>query len=106
MLLRWGAAVATAVCFVGCSCTDDGSVASSSGGAAGASGRAGKGVTVIAGLPLGPAALEALARELKARCGAGGKARPDGAIEIQGEHRDLLVAELTKRGYAAKRAGG
>jgi translation initiation factor 1 len=69
-------------------------------------GRAGKGVTVIAGLPLGPAALEALARELKARCGAGGKARPDGAIEIQGEHRDLLVAELTKRGYAAKRAGG
>ena len=69
-------------------------------------GRGGKGVTVITGLPLGPAALEALAKELKARCGAGGKARPDGAIEIQGEHRDLLVAELAKRGYAAKRAGG
>lgn len=69
-------------------------------------GRGGKGVSVITGLPLGPAALEALAKELKARCGAGGKARPDGAIEIQGEHRDLLVAELAKRGYAAKRAGG
>ncbi|MFO1377994.1 MAG: stress response translation initiation inhibitor YciH [Steroidobacteraceae bacterium] len=69
-------------------------------------GRGGKGVTVITGLPLGPAALEALAKELKARCGAGGKARPDGAIEIQGEHRDLLVAELARRGYAAKRAGG
>lgn len=69
-------------------------------------GRGGKGVTVITGLPLGPAALEALAKELKARCGAGGKARPDGAIEIQGEHRDLLVTELAKRGYTAKRAGG
>lgn len=69
-------------------------------------GRGGKNVTVITGLPLGPAALEALAKELKARCGAGGKARPDGAIEIQGEHRDLLVAELARRGYAAKRAGG
>ncbi len=69
-------------------------------------GRGGKGVSVITGLPLGPAALETLAKELKARCGAGGRARPDGAIEIQGEHRDLLVAELAKRGYAAKRAGG
>jgi translation initiation factor 1 len=69
-------------------------------------GRGGKGVTVITGLPLGPVALEALAKELKARCGAGGKARPDGVIEIQGEHRDLLIAELTKRGYSAKRAGG
>ena len=69
-------------------------------------GRGGKGVTVITGLPLGPAALEALAKELKARCGAGGKARPDGAIEIQGEHRDLLVAELEKLGYTVKRSGG
>ncbi len=69
-------------------------------------GRGGKGVTVITGLPLGPVALEALAQELKARCGAGGRARADGVIEIQGEHRDLLVVELTKRGYSAKRAGG
>jgi translation initiation factor 1 len=30
----------------------------------------------------------------------------EGVIEIQGEHRDTLVAELTRRGYAAKRAGG
>jgi len=27
-------------------------------------------------------------------------------IEIQGEHRDLLVAELTRLGYTVKRAGG
>jgi translation initiation factor 1 (eIF-1/SUI1) len=27
-------------------------------------------------------------------------------IEIQGEHRDRLVAELARLGYEAKRAGG
>jgi translation initiation factor 1 len=68
-------------------------------------GRAGKGVTVITGLPLGGEALEALAGELKRRCGSGGTVR-EGVIEIQGEHRDTLVAELTRRGYTAKRAGG
>jgi translation initiation factor 1 len=68
-------------------------------------GRGGKGVTVISGLGLAPAALEALARELKQRCGSGGRA-VDGRIEIQGEHRDTLVAELGRRGIVAKRAGG
>ncbi len=68
-------------------------------------GRGGKGVSVIRGLPLPPAALEELATRLKRLCGAGGGVR-DGAIEIQGEHRDRLVAELLKLGYEAKRAGG
>jgi translation initiation factor 1 len=68
-------------------------------------GRGGKGVSVIRGLPLGPDALEELATRLKRLCGAGGAVR-DGAIEIQGEHRERLVAELAKLGYAAKRAGG
>jgi translation initiation factor 1 len=68
-------------------------------------GRAGKGVTVIRGLPLEKQALEELAARLKRLCGAGGAVR-DGAIEIQGEHRDRLVAELTRLGYPAKRAGG
>ena len=68
-------------------------------------GRAGKGVTVITGLPLGPDALAALAAELKRLCGSGGTVR-DGAIEIQGEHRDRLVAELSRRGFAALRSGG
>lgn len=68
-------------------------------------GRAGKGVTVITGLPLALAQLEQLAGELKRRCGSGGTVR-DGVIEIQGEHRDLLVQELTKRGFAARRSGG
>lgn len=68
-------------------------------------GRAGKAVTVISGLTLGPDALEALAAELKRRCGSGGTVR-DGAIEIQGEHRDRLVRELIQRGFAARRSGG
>jgi translation initiation factor 1 len=68
-------------------------------------GRGGKGVTVVTGLPLAPEDLEKLARELKQRCGSGGTVR-DGTVEIQGEHRDTLVAELAKRGYSVKRSGG
>jgi len=68
-------------------------------------GRAGKGVTLITGLPVGADALAALASELKRLCGSGGTVR-ERTIEIQGEHRDRLVAELKRRGYAAKRAGG
>lgn len=68
-------------------------------------GRAGKAVSVISGLPLAPEALEALAKELKRHCGSGGTVR-NGSIEIQGEHRDRLVEELVRRGFAAKRAGG
>jgi len=68
-------------------------------------GRGGKGVSVISGLPLAAADLEALASRLKRLCGAGGAVR-DGVIEIQGEHRDRLVAQLRKLGYDARRAGG
>lgn len=68
-------------------------------------GRAGKAVSVITGLPLDAAQLAQLATELKRRCGSGGSVR-DGTIEIQGDHRDLLVAELVRRGFAARRAGG
>lgn len=68
-------------------------------------GRAGKGVTVITGLPLAAPQLEELARQLKRRCGSGGTVR-GGTIEIQGDHRDTLVAELVSLGFAAKRSGG
>lgn len=67
--------------------------------------RAGKAVTVITGLSLGPVELETLARELKRHCGSGGTVK-DGAIEIQGEHRDAVVAQLAMRGFAVKRSGG
>ncbi len=68
-------------------------------------GRGGKTVTCISGVPLADDALSALASELKRRCGTGGTAK-DGVIEIQGDHRDLLVAVLEQRGYTVKRAGG
>lgn len=68
-------------------------------------GRGGKTVTAIAGLPLAEEALQNLAGELKRRCGCGGTIK-DGKIEIQGDHADLLLAELQKRGYTVKRAGG
>ena len=68
-------------------------------------GRKGAGVTVITGLPLGGDDLASLATALKKKCGSGGTAR-DGRIEIQGDHRDLLVTELGQRGYRVKRAGG
>ncbi len=68
-------------------------------------GRKGKGVTVITGVPLAEDALDELATRLKKRCGSGGTVH-EGVIEIQGDHRDTLVAELTKLGYTVKRAGG
>ena len=68
-------------------------------------GRKGKGVTVVTGLPLDDFELKELAKKLKASVGAGGKVR-DGCIEIQGEHRDKVVAVLKDLGYDAKKSGG
>jgi translation initiation factor 1 len=68
-------------------------------------GRKGKGVSVITGLGLPANELQALATELKKKCGSGG-AVVEGRIEIQGDHRDRLVEELTRRGFKAKKAGG
>ena len=68
-------------------------------------GRKGKGVTILTGLPVSGGELEALARELKALCGAGGTMR-DGVVEIQGDHRDRLVRALEERGWRVKRSGG
>ena len=68
-------------------------------------GRKGKGVTVVTGVPLAGEALEDLATRLKKRCGSGGTVH-DGVIEIQGDHRDTLVAELARLGYTVKRSGG
>lgn len=68
-------------------------------------GRGGKVVTLVSGIPLVGPELKTLAKELKKKCGVGG-ALKDGVIEIQGEQRDLLVAELTKRGFTVKKSGG
>lgn len=68
-------------------------------------GRKGAGVSIVTGLPLTATQLASLATTLKKRCGSGGTVK-EGRIEIQGDHRDLLVTELGKLGYAVKRAGG
>jgi translation initiation factor 1 len=68
-------------------------------------GRAGKGVTTVSGLPLSLSDIESLATKLKKRCGSGGTVR-EGVIEIQGDHRDAIVAELIKLGWPAKKSGG
>lgn len=68
-------------------------------------GRRGKGVTVISGVPLGAAALAQLGKQLKAACGSGGTVK-DGVIEVQGDHREAVMAALQKQGFRVKRAGG
>jgi translation initiation factor 1 len=68
-------------------------------------GRKGKGVTVIRGVPLAGDELAALASRLKQCCGSGGTVEA-GVIEIQGDHRDLLLLELGRLGYTVRRAGG
>jgi translation initiation factor 1 len=68
-------------------------------------GRKGKGVTLVTGVPLDDAGIKALAKRLKQQCGTGGTVK-DGVIEIQGDHRDLLVGELKKLGWTVKLAGG
>ncbi|MBX3400806.1 MAG: translation initiation factor [Gemmataceae bacterium] len=68
-------------------------------------GRRGKGVTVAWELGLKETELQELAAKLKAKCGTGGTAK-DGRIEIQGDHRDRVAAELEALGWKVKRAGG
>lgn len=68
-------------------------------------GRGGKTVTTVSGVPLAEDALKELASALKRRCGTGG-ALKDGVIEIQGDHVELLLEELAKRGFKAKKSGG
>lgn len=68
-------------------------------------GRKGKGVSLIAGIPLVGDELKALAKKLKQFCGTGGTVK-NGIIEIQGDHRDRLISELHKLGYQVKKSGG
>jgi translation initiation factor 1 len=67
------------------------------------SGRRGKTVTVVRGIP--GRDLAAVASDLKRRCGSGGSAK-DGVVEIQGDHREKIAARLETQGYRVKLAGG
>lgn len=68
-------------------------------------GRKGSGVTLITGLPLAEPELAALAKQLKQRCGSGGTVK-NGVVEVQGDHREVVLAELIRLGFQAKKAGG
>ena len=67
-------------------------------------GRRGKGVTTVFDVLLDENGLKELAALLKQRCGTGGTVK-DGRIEIQGDQRERIVAELEKVGYKVKRVG-
>jgi translation initiation factor 1 len=67
--------------------------------------RGGKSVTVIEGLQLPAVDSEKLQKGLKTKFGTGGAVK-NGALEIQGDHCEGIMAELGKIGYRPKRVGG
>lgn len=70
-------------------------------------GRGGKTVTTLREFPshLALSKLEAMAFDLKKACACGGSLKGR-VIELQGDVRDRVCAELDARGYHAVRAGG
>jgi len=68
-------------------------------------GRGGGTVIVISDIPVSGSEMKELAGTLKKKCGCGGTVKGN-TIEIQGDHRDTLLAELQARGFKVKLAGG
>jgi translation initiation factor 1 len=67
--------------------------------------RRGKFVTVVYGLDPRASDRAGLLKSLQTRFGAGGTVTDDG-FELQGDHRDAVLAVLQQMGYPAKAAGG
>ncbi len=65
------------------------------------SGRGGKSVTVIDGLPRNSDYLRELAGHLKRACGSGGTVG-EGCVEIQGDRREALRPLLVAKGFVVK----
>lgn len=65
------------------------------------SGRSGKTVTVIDGLPGNAEFLKQLGQELKRACGTGGAVLETG-VELQGDLRDRVREFLAKKGFVVK----
>ncbi|MBI5200232.1 MAG: stress response translation initiation inhibitor YciH [Elusimicrobia bacterium] len=68
-------------------------------------GAKGSGVTKVERMILHPTLKEQLLKKLKKRLGCGGTVQ-DGSLEFQGDHRDVVEAELRKEGFPVKRIGG
>jgi translation initiation factor 1 len=65
--------------------------------------RRGGSMTLVYGLA--PNELDAVAAELKRRCGTGGTSK-DGIVSLQGDKRDAILAYFAERKRRAKRMGG
>lgn len=65
------------------------------------SGRSGKSVTVVDGLPRNRGFLKEVAGELKRACGTGGTAT-ETTVEIQGDQREKIRALLAARGFTVR----
>jgi translation initiation factor 1 len=61
----------------------------------------GKVATLISQLDPTGDHLEVLAAQLKSLCGSGGTVKA-GSIELQGDHRERVAAELTRLGYKVR----
>jgi translation initiation factor 1 len=60
-------------------------------------------VTTVHGLL--PNEIDTLGKELRRRCGTGGTTK-NGIVELQGDHREAIVAYFTTLGRRVKKAGG
>ncbi len=60
-------------------------------------------VTLVHGLAAGE--IDAVGKDLRRRCGTGGTTK-NGVVELQGDHRDAIVAFFAAQGRRVKKAGG
>ena len=68
-------------------------------------GRKGKGVTTISGIDINAHDIKKIAANLKKHCSTGGAVKA-GIIEIQGDQKVTVKAQLEKLGFKVKLAGG
>ena len=67
--------------------------------------RGGKEVTLVEGFIGNSEDLKELGKYLKSKCGVGGTSK-NNVINIQGNHREKVMALLSNMGYHVKRKGG